>query len=174
VPPIRVTRVHEFALTDWLSLSFQRYPYPPAGSFGALPPSCGALPIVVRPVGELTVPCPAGEAFWIGLVHSQVERQACTVSVVTVVGATDPIAVPPHYAFGGTPRADGTTWALAREAAAEGATPCDSLVVEVASAAGERASARVALVDVEEFEALSGYRLPPLEEDAAYGGWRLP
>src|SRR5512133_4238056 len=60
--------MREHAVTAALTVSFQRYPYPPSGWVETLPRSRGALPLAVAAPGRLLLPCPAGEAFWIGLV----------------------------------------------------------------------------------------------------------
>jgi hypothetical protein len=62
--------MYEYALTPSLSLSFQRYPYPPDGVLTALPKSWGALPFLLSEPQQLVLPCPDGEAFWIGIVPS--------------------------------------------------------------------------------------------------------
>jgi hypothetical protein len=62
--------MYEYALTPSLSVSFQRYPYPPDGVVNALPRSWGALPFLVSEPQQLVLPCPDGEAFWIGIVPS--------------------------------------------------------------------------------------------------------
>jgi hypothetical protein len=66
--------MHEYQLGS-LSVSFQRYGYPPGGFVTGLPTSYGALPFLVERTGRLLLPCPTGEAFWIGLVPSPMSQQ---------------------------------------------------------------------------------------------------
>src|SRR4051794_4698701 len=61
--------VHEFALADTLSLSFQRYPWPGSAVVRELPRSWGALPVTRSGPLDLLVPVPEGEAMWMGLLR---------------------------------------------------------------------------------------------------------
>jgi hypothetical protein len=176
-------------------VSFQRYPYPEGGVLDALPRSCGALPILgpipsggVGGVGGVTVPCPAGEALWIGLVRTGLVRAGLertglvrtevagpTWRVAASVAVSEALVdVPPAVAVPGLPRGDGTWWALAREPRGAGAPACDVLELRAVPAGGAAASVRVVLVDAGEYRALGGAPLEPLDAGAAYGGWRLP
>jgi hypothetical protein len=68
--------MHEHAVTDALTVSFQRYPYPPPGWVETLPRSRGALPLALAGEGHLLLACPVGEAFWIGLVPARREERS--------------------------------------------------------------------------------------------------
>ena len=68
--------MYEFLVTPSLSISFQRYPYPPTGFVTALPTSCGALPFEAGAPGHLILPSPDGEAFWIGLIPAPAAQPA--------------------------------------------------------------------------------------------------
>jgi hypothetical protein len=68
--------MREHAVTAALTVSFQRYPYPPSGWVEALPRSRGALPLVVTAPDRLLLACPSGEAFWIGLVATRPGRSS--------------------------------------------------------------------------------------------------
>jgi hypothetical protein len=134
--------MHEFPLTPTLSVSFQRYPYPPRGFLTALPSSWGALPIHADAPRHLTLPCPEGEAFWIGLVLAPnggptIVRVLASVAPSAwrdaIAGApsdrprpTDPadITVPTQHAVAGIARGDGTWWAFARDTGGTAAPPC--------------------------------------------------
>lgn len=186
---------YEFAVLTALSVSFQRYPYPSAGWVGTLPSSCGALPLIVRRARQLVVPCPSGEAIWIGLVRPAGVAHQCLVQVVTSLvsgdrldvvtgqppdpvplGSSDLFEVPPRFAVEGVSRGDATWWALARDAPAAGAPAIRSieLVASISGGIANPTSVRVDLIDAEEFEMLSGERLAALDASSAYGGWRLP
>jgi hypothetical protein len=161
-------------VAEGLGVSFQRYPYPPSGTINALPRSCGALPILRGGPDELLVPCPAGEALWIGLVRSPGIDAAWQVRVVTTTGAPVPVEalvdVPPAVAVPGLPRGDGTWWALAREAA----PGYPGFELRVSSSSGSATSVRVELLSARDYESISGAPLEPLDTGSAYGGWRLP
>jgi hypothetical protein len=77
--------MYEYALTPSLSLSFQRYPYPPDGVVTALPKSWGALPFLLSEPQQLVLPCPDGEAFWIGIVPSPDGRRYRLRVLVSIV-----------------------------------------------------------------------------------------
>lgn len=161
--------MYELALTGELAVSLQRYPYPSAGTVDALPRSCGALPIVAGRDGRWAAPNPAGEALWIGLVRAPGAGQACLARLV--LGADhQPVEVPLIFAVAGVPRADGTSWALARTAPAPGAPACAGVELVV----GSTEPIRIDFVDPAEYAKLSGTVLAPLDTGAAYGGWRLP
>ena len=180
--------MHEFLLTPTLSISFQRYPYPPTGVVAALPTSWGALPFLTGEPGHLVLPCPDGEAFWVGLLaeaggqRSLVRVVASVASgdrldVVTGAPPEDPspagsgdLPVPPRRAVAGIARGDGTWWAFARDTGGTPAPACQGLEVLSRPAA----SVRVDLVEPGHYEALGGDRLPGLDPAGRYGGWRLP
>jgi hypothetical protein len=122
--------MREHAVTDALTVSFQRYPYPPSGWVEALPRSRGALPLALAGPDRLLLACPAGEAFWIGLVATRRQDRSSRVGVVARLasgervdlatgtepaGALPPpgVAVPPRHAVEGVARPDGGWWALA-------------------------------------------------------------
>jgi hypothetical protein len=150
--------MHELAVAPDLSISFQRYPYPASGWVGAVPRSWGALPFIAAAPGELILPSPSGEAFWIGLVsppgaRSYLLRVVVSLSSgqrVDVVTGTAPdpgsgrggIVMPPRFAVEGIARPDGTWWALAREALAVGAPACRG--VDLSASPGPPVSGRPA------------------------------
>lgn len=123
--------MYEYALTPALSLSFQRYPYPPAGVVTALPRSRGALPILLTAPQQLVIPCPDGEAFWIGLVSSPSGRRHRLRVLVSIASdgrvdaltgaAADKIQpagdedLAPRHGIPGILRGDGRWWAFARD-----------------------------------------------------------
>jgi hypothetical protein len=147
--------MREHAVTPALTVSFQRYPYPPSGWLETLPRSRGALPLAVPAPDHLLLPCPSGEAFWIGLVATArgpssrvgvVARLASGDRVDLETGAppaTSPapgpaggplrpgFAVPPRFAVEGIARQDGGWWALALEAPGPGAPACAGLELAV-------------------------------------------
>ena len=136
--------MHEYPLTPTLSVSFQRYPCPPAGWVTALAPSYGALPILRTP-RQLLLPCPDGEAFWIGLVRTPAERQHRLRLVVTTADGkhidaltgtlADHIEPPkdddlqgaPRHGVPGIFRGDGSWWALAYRPVATSAPACRTI-----------------------------------------------
>jgi hypothetical protein len=81
--------MHEHAVTDALTVSFQRYPYPPSGWVQTLPRSRGALPLALAAPGHLLLACPAGEAFWIGLVATGGRERSSRVGVVARLASGD-------------------------------------------------------------------------------------
>jgi hypothetical protein len=123
--------MYEYALTPSLSLSFQRYPFPPTGVVTALPRSRGALPVVLTAPQQLVLPCPDGEAFWIGVVPSPGERPYALRVLVLIAsdhwvdaltGAaadeTRPFGAEDLAAWHGIPgifRGGGRWWAFARD-----------------------------------------------------------
>jgi hypothetical protein len=125
--------MYEYALTPWLSISFQRYPYPSGGLVTALPTSWGALPFLVRAPRQLVLPCPDGEAFWIGLVPSPAGRQHRMRVLVTMAdggridaltgthadnsepSGVENLLAPPRHGVPGIFRSDGSWWAFARD-----------------------------------------------------------
>lgn len=135
--------MYEYALTPSLSISFQRYPYPPAGLVTALPTSWGALPFLLSAPRQLILPCSDHEAFWIGLVSSPAGRQhRLHVLVSTASGdridaltgratpddtrappVEDLPALPPH-GIPGIFRGDGSWWAFARDTGEAPAPSC--------------------------------------------------
>jgi hypothetical protein len=135
--------MREHAVTAALTVSFQRYPYPPSGRVEALPRSRGALPLAVAGPGRLLLACPAGEAFWVGLLASPqgpsslvavTARLASGERVDLATGAApapdpgrDGFTVPPRFAVEGIARGGGGWWALAREAPAPPAPACAGL-----------------------------------------------
>ena len=124
--------MREHAVTAALTVSFQRYPYPPSGRVETLPRSRGALPLAVAAPDRLLLPSPAGEAFWIGLVAiprgptslvAVAARLASGERVDLATGAApgpdrqlDGFAVPPRFAVEGIARQDRGWWPLALEA----------------------------------------------------------
>ena len=152
--------MHEHAVTDALTVSFQRYPYPPSGWVETLPRSRGALPLAPAAPGHLLLACPMGEAFWIGLVPARREERSSQVGVVArlasgervdlatgtaLVPGTDPaggvesgsglprpaFAVPPRFAVEGIARQDGGWWALALGASGPEVPACVGLELAV-------------------------------------------
>lgn len=171
----------EVPLTTNLSVSFQRYPYPASASVASTPKSWGALPVHTTAGGDLVIPSPAGEAFWIGLVaEDRVRSTFVHVAVVLQNGErTDlnPIPVPPRFSADGIPRGDGSRWPFAREPPVAD-TPALTVVEIAATPAGvdrgTGASLRVELVTIEQFTALSGKGLSALNPADTYRGWLLP
>lgn len=210
--------MYEYALTQSLSVSFQRYPYPTTGIVTALATSCGALPFALRAPGQLVLPCPDEEAFWIGLVASPTGQQhrlrvlvsttsGDRIDALTGVPANNPgpafldDLVAPQHGIPGIFKGDGRWWAFARHTDATPAPACHEIELRCRPAgtaapvahtarpgrqhsgpgdpspsgeAGETSSVQVDLVEPEVFRALSGTRVPPLDESNRYGGWRLP
>jgi len=134
--------MYEYPLTPSLAVSFQRYPYPPTGVVTELPSSWGALPLLLRAPQQLVLPCPAGEAFWIGLVPSHAYPR-CLLRVLvstasgelldamtgTHVSRSDQISLkgyqtPPRPGLAGIPRGDGSWWTLAHDADDPSAPQC--------------------------------------------------
>lgn len=222
--------MYEYALTRSMSISFQRFPYPPTGLVTALPTSRGALPLLHSSPGKLVLPCPSGEAFWIGLVSSGQAQNRLRVIVSlasehrvdALTGAdADDIQrasdIPaPRNGIPGIFRGDGSWWAFARDAGDTAAPACLEIELLCRSveateplrvtndpgrqhaARSQRdeshrppapqsppsvksppdressSSVRVEVVGPEDFQALGGMRVQPLEEANHYGGWRLP
>ncbi|MGX1159797.1 hypothetical protein FBY31_1841 [Arthrobacter sp. SLBN-100] len=124
--------MYEFEITKGVSVSFQRYPYPGAGSLSALPSSHGALPIHVSGPAQLEVPSPPNEAFWIALLGSSsgaasdvallaYGRKGTPVDVLTGMPAATPtgrVTLPPHQFIAGIRQGTGTWWAFARDPSA--------------------------------------------------------
>ncbi|MDF2746689.1 MAG: hypothetical protein K0S98_974 [Propionibacteriaceae bacterium] len=224
--------MYEYALTPSMSISFQRFPYPPTGLVTGLPTSRGALPLLHSAPGKLVLPCPQGEAFWIGLVpsgHAQ-NRLRVIVSLASehrvdaLTGAPADDIPPadandlaaPRNGIPGIFRGDGSWWAFARDTGAMTAPACLEIEllcrsvgatepfrepndpgrqhagpghrdesdrppapesrpsVESPPDGGSSSSVEVDVVGPEDFHALSGMRVQPLEEANHYGGWRLP
>lgn len=184
--------MHEYALSSGLSISFQRYRFPPSGQVQEVPRSCGALPISLTGPGEVRVPSPSGEAFWIGLVANgcgpgSLVRVSVSVAAGQWVDAVTgergsssscgPGAVhaPPTFGVVGIALGDGTSWVFARDAPLDGAPSCQEVVVMVwHGEESAQTSVHVDLVDPEIYEAEGGESLAPLDESVSYGGWRLP
>jgi hypothetical protein len=131
--------MYEYRLAPSLFVSFQRYPYPPDGLVTALPTSWGALPFVVSAPQQLVLPCPGGEAFWIGLVSSPPgQRHRLGILVWTAHGAwldaltgassdnawradIEDLPMAPRYGIAGIFRGGGRWWPFARSARATAA-----------------------------------------------------
>jgi hypothetical protein len=224
--------MYEYALTPSMSISFQRFPYPPTGLVTALPTSWGALPLLHSAPGKLVLPCPQGEAFWIGLVpsgHAQ-NRLRVIVSLASehrvdaLTGAPADDVRPadrndvaaPRNGIPGIFRGDGSWWAFARDTGATTGPGCREIEMLCRSAGtteplretndpgrqhagpghrdesnrppapesrpsvtspadrGSSSTVEVDIVGPEDFYALSGMRVQPLQEANHYGGWRLP
>lgn len=143
--------MREHAVTAALTVSFQRYPYPPSGWVETLPRSRGALPLAAAGPGRLLLPVPAGEAVWVGLVATP-GGPSSLVAVAAELGSGERVdlatgPVPPRFAVEGIARGDGGWWALAREAPAPAAPACAGLELLVwtgpaAAAAPEERSPR--------------------------------
>src|SRR4051812_20731903 len=84
--------MYELLLAPALSISFQRYPYPASGLVTNLPTSYGALPVLADAPGHCVLPCPDGEAFWIGLIPEEAGR-AEVVRVLATVASGDQLDV---------------------------------------------------------------------------------
>ncbi|MCG2620512.1 hypothetical protein LVY72_01140 [Arthrobacter sp. I2-34] len=176
----------EYPVAGELAVSFQRYPYPETGRLNALPTSLGALPVCSTAPGRILLPCPAGEAFWIGFLPAAGAAPAA-VGLLAVTGSGDGIdavsgraaapgapdtwfQVPPRRQLEGIHRPDGGWWALARTAAAE-APACSRLQLCIRRPAAPLVL-EIVLTDEREFEASCGTPVP--EPGPGYGGWRLP
>jgi hypothetical protein len=135
--------MREHAVTLALTISFQRYPYPPSGRIETLPKSRGALPFSLAAPNHLVLPCPPGEAFWIGLIatpqgpsslveavatlHSGEQVDLTTGTALAAGPHRGAIVVPPRFAVEGIAAADGGWWALALDARATPAPSCAGL-----------------------------------------------
>jgi hypothetical protein len=144
--------MYDYALTPSLFVSFQRYPYPAAGFVTALATSCGALPFLPSAPGQLVLPCPDQEAFWIGLVPSPAGQQyRLRVLVSTTSGdrvdaltggpVNDPepafiddLPAPPRHGVPGIFRGDGSWWAFARDTGETLAPACREIELRCRSA----------------------------------------
>lgn len=174
--------IYEYALTPALSVSFQRYPCPASGSVTGLARSWGALPLLSGGPGRLVLPCPAGEAFWIGLVATGTgPLPRLGVHVVTATGdrldaltggpapdSGDLAAAPPH-GLPGIVRPDGTWWVFTRDPVGSQVPVCREIGVRTAGA-----EVRVDVVGTDEFVTRGGAEVPTLDETQTYRGWRLP
>jgi hypothetical protein len=178
-------------LTPTLSVSFQRYPYPPSGFVTTLPTSYGALPLAADGPGRFVLPCPDGEAFWIGLIPEKAggteivrvlaslasgdQLDVVTGAQVDPPPATDPTAelphvtAPPAHGVAGIFRGEGTWWTFTRNAQPP-SRACRGLDLT----SPPRGSVHVRIVDPLHFEGLTGIAVSPLNPDGRYGGWRLP
>jgi hypothetical protein len=140
--------MREHAVTDALTVSFQRYPYPPSGWVEALPRSRGALPLALAAPDRLLLACPAGEALWIGLVATRRQERSSRVGVVARLASGERVdlatgaepadglprpafAVPPRVGVEGLARQDGGWWALALAASGPQAPACVGLELAV-------------------------------------------
>lgn len=158
-PGVGAAGMHEYAVTDALTVSFQRYPSPSSGWVETLPRSRGALPLALAAPGHLLLACPAGEAFWIGLVATGGRERSSRVGVVArlasgervdlatgtapdpaTTGTAPPPAsgvprpgfeVPPRFAVEGIARQGGGWWALALAAPGPAAPACVGLEMAV-------------------------------------------
>lgn len=144
--------MYEFAAAYGLVLSFQRYPYPPAGIVGVLPASHGALPLHATGEGRLIMPSPDGEAFWIALLcgpdaaPAVVRILASTragprLDVLGGLPAEGPVGaaavvLPPHRFIEGISRSDGGWWPLARHAPRRESPSCEGLDLLVCAGPG--------------------------------------
>jgi hypothetical protein len=171
------TLIYAYALTPALSISFQRYRYPADGSVTSLTSSYGALPLFTSAPSRLVLPCPDGEAFWIGLVTSPGAEQHHVRAVISTASgdriSTEDLPAPPLHGIPGLRRGDDSWWALARQPDLPTAPACRDIEL-LCTLSGQATSVIVNIVAPEEFQELSGSALPPLDEDDRYGGWRLP
>ena len=134
--------MYEYALTRSMSISFQRFPYPPTGLVTVLPTSWGALPFLHSAPGELVLPCPEGEAFWIGLVPSGQSQNSLRVIVLlasehrvdALTGApaddvqpADVDIAAPRNGIPGIYQADGNWWAFTRDTGDTTAPACHQI-----------------------------------------------
>lgn len=144
--------MYEYGLTRSLSVSFQRYPYPAAGVVTSLPSSFGALPLLLRAPRQLVLPCPDGEAFWIGLVTSPAGPQhrlrvlVSTTSgdrVDALTGASadgidsagiEDLPAPPRHGVPGILRDAARWWAFARDTGETHAPACREIELHCRSA----------------------------------------
>lgn len=145
--------MYDYPVTESLSISFQRYPYPPHGFVTALEPSCGALPVLPTGSGQLALPCPDGQAFWIGLVSSPPgHRYRLRVLVSTASGdrvdaltggpvlgkgptGVEEFLEPPRHGIPGIFRGDGSWWAFTRNAGETTAPACHEIELRCRAAA---------------------------------------
>lgn len=148
--------MYEYALTPSLFISFQRYPYPAAGLVTALATSWGALPFLSSAPGQLVLPCPDEEAFWIGLVSSPAGQQyRLRVLVSTTSGdrvnaltggptndrgpaGIDDRPAPPRHGIPGIFRGDASWWAFARDTGETPAPACREIELRCRSASSPR------------------------------------
>lgn len=169
------------AVTADLTVSFQRFPYPPDGRVSTLPTSRGALPLLIVGRREILLPSPEREAFWIGLVAAAGSSSSVDVTVILHSDARmhlETVHCPPTFALEGIPRENGTWWVFARNAAYRGSPACSALklvVTPAPPATGNDVTLRATVVEPTDFEHASGQPVPPLlGENDTYRGWRLP
>ncbi len=190
--------MREYRLGARLVVSFQRYPLPEAGYVTGLVTSRGALPFLVTRPGRLLLPCPTGEAFWIGVVaadltsgtRSRVAVQVRTASRGdmdaadgTPLRGTGPATMtellPGRPGVPGIARGDGTWWPFTRDPAGSAAPACVrlDLVCHVTGRTGpgpETGALDVEVVDPEQFRAAGGDPVPPLDPGGGQPPRRLP
>jgi hypothetical protein len=129
---------YEHAAAPGLSVSFQRYPCPASGTIDAVPDSRGALPLHRAGAGRLVLPCPAAEAFWIGLI-AEPGGPPCHVGVLVTTASGARLD-----AITGAPPADAVSPVVVPPAAApDEVTPTGVVPGGVASAGGGEGGGRL-------------------------------
>jgi hypothetical protein len=180
--------VYEVELTARLSISFQRYPYPLSGFVTDLPTSHGALPFVVDATGQVLLPSPDREAFWVGFIPEligtaetvQLLATLASGEILNAASGAPPRAqarppeepsftAPPARGVAGIRRGAGSWWAFAREAGTS-SRGCRGLTLSTTT--GEHL--RVTLLPPDVFEARTDLRVPQLDRRSRYRGRRLP
>jgi len=181
----------EYPLTSAMSVSFQRYPYPTAGFVTELPTSWGALPYLSVGANRVLVPCPAGEAFWIGLVPCASGRRqrvgvlaahasgtsvdAVTGEAVAFTAQGSTVSVPPHHGVAGVRRDDESWWPFG---SVGGSAPWREIAVRCVSSLSStdivRASVVIEVVGPGLYRERGGGVVRPLDPAHRYGGWLLP
>lgn len=186
--------MYEIGLGASLSISFQRYPYPPQEVVTSLQTSWGALPFVVSAPQRIVLPGLEGEAFWIGLVSPPGARRfPPRVTVFVADGRSmdalvrsegkgaprdvvddDPDAI--RYGIPGIAKGEHTWWPFAYDPGAFGAPAVRR--VEMRSmepgSDGGAATLEVDVVKFDRFQMLGGDSPRPLDSADLYGGWLLP
>ena len=177
-----------------VSLTFQRFFYPTAGSVDQPPASLGALPVGRNALGAWLLPLADDECFWIGMSENR-EPAPAMLAVRAELGnaaLVDAVTGQPWDArHAGELALPGTAWlAGLRQPGSEppwtvfsnsslvpAAQRCISQTFRLRARGdhGAGMATRLELVNYARFFSETGIRPPPpMDADAAYKGWRLP
>lgn len=185
----------QLALGPHLILTFQRFRYPPTGLVERPPASLGALPIGRSASGAWLLPLADGECFWIGMSESRAVAPSMLAVMAELGDATRLDAVsgqPWDERSHGELALPGALWlagmrkegiqpvvwkVFGQKHSAPAAASCVSLTFRLRSCdAGEDdITTRIDIVDYVNFTHATGVAAPlPMDDAAAYQGWRLP